>query len=151
MTKLSTLLAEDRFIKNEVSPFVMVTRNAVSGDLEVLETNASGEIPVSTTGGSTSIVGFARNDYSTTNILNSGYTQIIASTSDNASKISIFDSSGYTNILAVGGAGAEVDSLYIPPGGVECELTIPSGSRISLKALEVATVNLGQIVINLIG
>lgn len=68
------------------------------------------------------------------------YTQIVASTSDIINNLQIFDSSGQLLVLAVGAVGLEVDKLLIFPGGNgSVDLTIPSGSRISLKAITADT------------
>lgn len=80
-------------------------------------------------------------DYSSTNVTNSAYVQLVASTALPTSKVYPFDSSGAVMILAVGGVGSEVDQLYIPPGGSGAgyELAIPAGSRISLKVASFAS------------
>jgi hypothetical protein len=78
----------------------------------------------------------ARNDYSSTNVTTGAYVQLIASTSTVTSLVEIFDSSGQTLVLAVGGAGSEVDQFYINPGGNgQIPFAIPSGSRVSIKAV----------------
>jgi hypothetical protein len=88
-------------------------------------------------------------DYSLSNVTTAAYTQLVASTSAIVSRIEIFDSSGEVMILAVGGAGAEVDQLYIFPGGNGVlDLAIPASSRISVKA-KTATAIEGYLAINL--
>lgn len=89
------------------------------------------------------------NDYTLTSVSTAAYTQLIASTSAAASKVEVFDSSGECMILAVGAAASEVDQFYIFPGGNgPVELSIPSGSRISIKA-KTATASSGFIAVNL--
>lgn len=89
------------------------------------------------------------NDYTVTSVSDSAYTQLTASTSAAVNKIEIFDSSGEALILAVGGAGSEVDQLYIFPGGNGAvDLAIPASSRISVKA-KTATASVGFLAINL--
>ena len=80
-------------------------------------------------------------DYSTTNVGNAAYVQLVSSTAAATTKIYPFDSSGAVMILAVGGVGSEVDQIYIPPGGSGAgyELAIPAGSRISLKVASFAS------------
>lgn len=96
-------------------------------------------------------VNLARNVYSTTNVTTAAYVQIIASTSAISNQQYIFDSSGQTLVLAVGGVGSEVDQFYIVPGGNgEMNLKIPSGSRVSVKAVS-ATANAGELNIALLG
>ncbi len=93
-------------------------------------------------------VAVLRNDYSSTSVSTSAYTQLTASTSAIINKLQIFDSSGSALVLAVGAAASEVDQIYIFPGGNgDVELTIPSGSRISIKAVDTAA-SVGQILIN---
>ena len=99
-----------------------------------------------TSASSLSIAGKAKNvlatlDYSTTNVGNAAYVQVVASTSLATTKLYPFDSSGAVMILAVGGVGSEVDQLYIPPGGSGAgyELAIPASSRISLKVASFAS------------
>jgi len=103
-----------------------------------IQGNASGiAVPVS---GSVSPVGTASanspvyNDYSSTSISTSAYTQLVASTSNAINSIHIFDSSGQAMILAIGAVSSEVDTLYVPPGGDTYSLHIAAGSRISYKA-----------------
>jgi hypothetical protein len=96
-------------------------------------------IPVSVssqTGGAKVLL--ARNVYSSTNVTTTAYVQITASTSAVINKVYVADTSGSAIILAVGGAGSEVDQLYIGPGGNDSPylLTIPASSRISIKALD---------------
>lgn len=83
-------------------------------------------------------VALYRKDYSAGTVTTSAYTQIIASTTGAINRLYIADTSGSAMILATGGAGAEVDQLYIGPGGSDApyELTIPASTRISIKALD---------------
>lgn len=90
------------------------------------------------------------NNYSSTNVTTSSYTQLIASTTSAAKKISIFDSSGQAMILAIGAAGSEVIQVYVPPGGADFNLAIPANVRIAIKALT-ATASSGYILLNLLG
>lgn len=77
-------------------------------------------------------------NYSSTNVTTSAYTQITASTSGAINRLYIADTSGSALIIAVGGAGSENDQLYVGPGGSDApyELNVPSGSRLSIKALD---------------
>lgn len=114
-------------------------------------TIASDQSTIAVTPGGTQISNApVQNVYSTTNVTTSGYVQIIASTSAATNSIYIFDSSGQAMILALGGAGVEVNTLYIPPGGENFSLKIPAGTRISLRALT-ATANSGYFLISLLG
>lgn len=116
-----------------------------------LSTDTSGNLNVNTasSSGRTSVQ-LVRNDYTSTNVTTSAYTQLIASTSDTVNYLYIFDSSGQTLFLAVGAAASEVNKAYIVPGGNGIlNLTIPSGSRISIKAVS-ANATVGELSITLL-
>lgn len=87
-----------------------------------------------------------RNAYGTTPVTTAAYVQLVASTANDINKLHIFDSSGQDLVLAVGPAASEVDQIQIFPGGIEAELFIPAGSRISVKAVS-ATANAGILAI----
>lgn len=91
-----------------------------------------------------SSVGLARNVYSSVNVGTGAYVQLVASTSDTTNHVHIFDSSGQTLVLATGAALSESNKLYIPPGGISADLTIASGTRVSIKAIS-GTANTGEI------
>lgn len=90
------------------------------------------------------------NSYSSTNVTTSAYVQLIASITSEVDLVSIFDSSGQAMIIATGGAGSEVDQLYVPPGGGDFPLLIAAGTRLSIKALT-ATASSGYLLVNLLG
>ena len=90
------------------------------------------------------------NNYASTSVTTSAYTQVVASTTSITQKLSIFDSSGQAMILAVGAGGSEVDQFYIPPGGGDFSLNIPASSRVSIKALT-ANATSGYILISFLG
>ena len=89
-----------------------------------------------------------RNDYGSVNVTTAAYVQVVASTSGAINRLYIADTSGSAMILATGGAGSEVDQLYIGPGGSDApyELNIPTATRISIKALDVSATS-GQMVL----
>ena len=89
-----------------------------------------------------------RNNYSSVNLTTSAYLQVTVSTSGAINRLYIADTSGSAIILATGAAGAEVDQLYIGPGGSDApyELTIPTATRVSVKALDVNATS-GQLII----
>lgn len=94
---------------------------------------------------------FARNDYTGTSVSTSAYTQLIASTAAAYQEIEIFDSSGQTLKIAFGAAASEVDKFLVFPGGNgRIKRNIPSGTRISIKAVS-ATASVGEIDVNLYG
>lgn len=90
-----------------------------------------------------------RHDYLSVNVTTAAYVELIASTAAIIYKLNIFDSSGQTMILATGAAAAEVDLLYIPPGGFNApmEIYIAAGTRLSIKALS-ANATSGEVVLN---
>ncbi len=87
-----------------------------------------------------------RYTYSTAAVTTAAWVQMIASTAAAINCMQIFDSSGQTLILGVGGAGAEVTQLIISPGGLDgcVPLRIPASSRVSLKALSATTGAIGE-------
>lgn len=88
----------------------------------------------------------ARNVYSSVNVTTAAWTQLIASTSATINAFMLFDSSGQTLELGVGGSGSETRLCIIPPGGFAgaIPITIPSGSRLSVKAIS-GTADVGEI------
>jgi hypothetical protein len=92
---------------------------------------------------------FVRNDYSSTNVTTGAYVELIASTAFAVKKMQIFDSSGQTLKIATGAAASEVDRFLVFPGGNgDVEITIPAGTRISIRAVS-ASATVGEISINL--
>lgn len=85
-----------------------------------------------------------RTVYSSTNVTTGAWVQLVASLSSYVSELEIFDSSGQTLKIGVGGAGSEVTKLIILPGGNgRVSLNIPSGSRVSIRAIS-GTANAGE-------
>lgn len=119
--------------------------NAITSTAGALDVN------VANPGGAlTSVEGPYYNDYSSTSVTTAAYTQIIASTAADIQRIQIADTSGQVVILATGAAASEVDILYIGRGGDDFNIAIPSGTRLSIKALT-ADADIGDIVINFLG
>lgn len=93
-----------------------------------------------------------RLDYSGTNVDNANWTELIASVGATEIKeITLFDGGGFAMELGIGAVSSEVRALLIPPGGFngKFKLTIPAGSRLSIRAVGSALVNAGEIDINL--
>ena len=93
-----------------------------------------------------------RLDYSVTNVDNANWTELIASVGATEIKeITLFDGGGFAMELGIGAVSSEVRALLIPPGGFngKFKLTIPAGSRLSIRAVGSALVNAGEIDINL--
>ncbi len=79
----------------------------------------------------------ANNLYSSTNVTTAAYVQLIASTANAVNTMCVSDSSGSIMIIATGGAGVEVNRLYLPGGGSGCfNVNVAASTRISLKALD---------------
>ena len=127
----------------------------LGSDKEVTATSASGDkyaLDVNITGGSltTTVKDKARYSH-TVPVTTSAYTTLLASSAAAATEIEIFDSSGETLLLAIGAAASEVDKIYIFPGGNgRVPLTIPAGSRLSIKAVSANTAS-GECTVNLYG
>jgi hypothetical protein len=125
---------------------VTLGQKASAASFPVVLASDQSSLPVSFSGRAK--VNLIRNDYSLTNVTTGAYVQLVASTAATINLLDVFDSSGNTMVLAVGGAGSEVDQFYISPGGNgRIELSIPSGSRISVKAVS-ANSTVGELVIN---
>lgn len=78
---------------------------------------------------------FTRTVYSTTPVTTAAWVQLIASTTEAVSAITVFDSCGQTLQLGIGLAGFEVAQILIPPGGGGFPLSISKGQRVSIKAV----------------
>lgn len=117
-----------------------------NGQTSPLSLNIRGALRQIQVGGDTAQL--IRNSYSSTNVTTAAYVQLVASTTSNINRLWIFDSSGQDFVLAVGAAASEVDQIQISPGGWDApvDLFIPSGSRISIKAVS-ATANSGILLI----
>ncbi len=92
-----------------------------------------------------------RNAYSGTNVTTSAYVELDDALDGDTNEIEIFDSSGETLLLALGAASAEVDYMYIMPGGNgRVRAVLPAGVRLSVKAVT-GTASTGELTINLWG
>lgn len=95
-----------------------------------------------------SAVFHVRNDYVSTPVTSAAYFELVASTPDIVNQLYIFDSSGQTLHFATGGAGSEVDQMFIVPGGNDIvNLGIAAGTRISIKAVATSA-TAGEIDVN---
>lgn len=109
---------------------------------------ATGSFPVSITPTTRSKAWNSYLDYSGTPVTTAAYVTVNASTAAQSTILYIFDSSGQGLYLATGGAGSEVDQVFIPPGGwgAGIEITVAAGTRVSVKAVT-ATANAGFLMI----
>lgn len=81
-------------------------------------------------------IALSRNEYAGSPVTTSAYTELISSMPADVSEIYIFDSSGQTLVLALGAIGVEIDTSYVIPGGNGIiPLRVPSGERVSIKAV----------------
>lgn len=77
------------------------------------------------------------NNYASTSVTTAAYVQLIASTAAAVTRVYIQNTSSSILIMATGAGGAEVDRVYIGPGGSGVyDITIPASTRISMKALD---------------
>jgi hypothetical protein len=92
-------------------------------------------------------------DFSSTNVDNSAWVQLIADVGATAiKKVQIFMSSGDALYIGVGAAASEVTQGFIVPGGNGfVDLEIPANSRVSVKAVEAVTVSSGSLLVNFLG
>lgn len=92
------------------------------------------------------------NLYASTPVTTGAWVELLAVTSANIKQVDIFDSSGEGLEIGVGALGFEARKFLVFPGGNDDILgvSIPAGSRISIRALDInATV--GKLIINLMG
>ncbi len=81
-------------------------------------------------------------------VTTTAYTQIVASTAANVTSFYIADTSGSFLTLAFGSAGLEIDQLHLAPGFAGwIPLRVPTGTRISIKALDADTAS-GRFIIS---
>jgi len=128
--------------------FSSLGQKTMANSAPVVLASDQSAIPVTFSAGAVAKVNLIRNDYSSVNVTTGAYVQLVASTAADINKLDVFDSSGQTLVVAVGAAASEVDQFYVYPGGNGyLYLNIPSGSRLSIKAVS-ATANVGELVIN---
>lgn len=98
------------------------------------------------------VVGFTRIDFSSTNITTAAYTELLATVGSNTvRKVMIFLTSGTPMYLATGAAASETDRFIIYPGmDAVIEVTIPNGTRLSLKSIG-SNITSGSMIVNLMG
>ena len=152
-TTLAALAAEDFATQTTLAAMSaklpsVIGQNAIADSLSV--TFASDQ--TSAPSAALDVVGFVRIDFSATNITVGAYTTLMASVGSNTvRKMRIFLASGTPMYLATGIAASEVDRFIIYPGmDAEIEVTIPLGTRLSLKSIG-ANITSGQMIINLMG
>lgn len=120
-------------------------------NLQYLSVDSTGKLNINVSAHSgKSYSDSARNVYSITNVTTGAWVELIASTAAAATEIQLFDSSGQTLELGIGGSGSESRVLIVSPGGNGAvPLSIPSGSRLSVRAIS-ATASVGELDITLL-
>jgi hypothetical protein len=149
----NALVAKDFATQTTLASVLSDTNSLVAKDFATQTTSAAIlaelQAPVGTV--RQPILPYVFRDYSSSAITNAAYFQVVASTAAAVFKLHIFDSSGEPIILALGDAGSEVDSFLIEPGGSGAvEISIPVGTRLSVKSAGAAAVNDGLLIINLL-
>lgn len=86
---------------------------------------------------------------SITNITNSSYLQLVASTTQTTVKIQSIDDIGEYMALYIGAAASETLLCALPLGGGEVEVNVPVGTRLSIKSLK-NNITSGNIILNLL-
>ena len=94
-------------------------------------------------------VASSRLDYLVTPVTTGAWQQLISSTGGAATRLTVFDSSGQTVEIGFGASGSESRVLLVSPGGLDESLTIPAGTRVSVRAVS-ATADVGEIDINIL-
>jgi hypothetical protein len=83
--------------------------------------------------------------------LTTSYYQVVASTASEYTKVVVYDTSGETIELSLGGSGSEVVKIILGPGcdqSFECQ--IPAASRIAVRTVG-SNATAGSLILNLIG
>jgi hypothetical protein len=137
-------------IKDSNGNPIVIGQQTMANSLAVVIASNQSAIPVTLAAPSPiSVVNILRNDYTVNAATTGAYLQILASTSAAVGRIEIFDSSGQTLVLATGAMGSEVNLIYIFPGGNgQTNVSIPSGTRLSVKAIS-ANATVGELDMNL--
>lgn len=145
---MTTLLDSNQVLQHSFdddAQALKIVGTATGGKVDI---TATSPIPV-TLSGSSNLDILASYNINYTNITTSYY-QVVASTTDAYSKIAIYETTGETIELALGGSGSEVVKMIIGPGNDQVvEIQIPAGSRIAVKASANATA--GSLILNLLG
>lgn len=147
---LSTLATQATLAAMSAKLPATLGQKAMAASLAVVIASDQGALPV-VMGAGMSAIDRARNDYAASPVSTAAYVQLIAATAAAIKEVEIFDSSGQTLVLAVGGAGVEVDQVYVLPGGNgRIPLSIASGARVSIKAVS-ALADVGEFTANFYG
>lgn len=148
----------DDTVANPVKSVIYGKTTGGGGGYVAVKVNPSGALTTEVSG-SVSVTDFPRlnsvtlhrNDYTSTPVTTGAYVQLIASMPSAVKEIEIFDSSGETLVLAIGGIGSEVNKVYVFPGGNgRIPLQIAAAARLSVKAISNNATS-GELTINFYG
>ena len=90
-------------------------------------------------------------DYSSTNVTTGAWVELIASTADDATLLTIDETNGQFFEIGFGAAASETRAALVAPGGIApLNLNVPSGTRISIRAIE-STADVGRLGLALYG
>lgn len=150
LTKWSDYVANFPQKAQQLTQILMCAKGAGTNENYVFEVDPiTGGLPIIVSAKAVGLANTpARNVYTITPVTTLAYVQLVAATALDSYSFQIFDSSGETIVFALGAPGAEVDKFYIFPGGISGEFYIPSGSRVSVKAVS-NTANVGELDLNL--
>jgi hypothetical protein len=149
MTTLAEVLAKNRDMLNEVRPVLLVGVDS-AGVPTAGTFDASGQLIVAASAGAAKTVVANARHLHLTPVTTSAWTQLVASAGAAISSVQVWDSSGQTLELGTGLAGAEARVCLIPPGGIEIDVIIASGARISVKAVSANTAT-GELILQGVG
>lgn len=157
------------YIARQVPPSALIVRGSGTDEYYVLEVDpTTGAIPVDIGGspivpdvafdsgpvdsdtqrvteGGRAYADSTRLDYSITNVTTGAWVELDAALAQEINWLMVFDSCGQTMELGVGAAASETRFLLYGPGGVYgVPVNIPTGSRLSIRAVS-GNCSLGEI------
>lgn len=126
---------------------------SIDGKLNTLgQKNSAGSVPVVISNDQPAVTVFngesVRVDYGVTPVTTGAWVELVASTAAQIQYLDIYDSSGQTMELGVGGVGSEVRAFYVYPGGNgRIRFTINAGIRVAIRAVS-ANATVGEFIYN---
>lgn len=153
---LTSWVAASETLKSKAQNAMLWAKGTGTSDIYALEVDpVTGGIPVVVTERVLEFKDGIYFNYAASGpVTNAAWTEVLAATSADIYQLSLFDGSGFTVELGLGGSGSEARILLIPPGGLPSNLSlyIPSGSRLSIRAVSVASISSNSdLVMNLLG
>jgi len=146
---MSTLLDANQAIQkafDDSTGSLTISGTGAGGKVDI---TASTPLPVTLSGASNLDV-VASYNISFSNLTIS-YFQVVASTADAIDRIAMYETTGETIQLAIGGSGSEVLKLTIGPGCDQIiDVNIPAGSRIAVRTVG-SNATAGSLILNMVG